>query len=287
MSYLYGGGGGGGGGGSGGGGGGGSGGVFNVGGGGDEPPRRPPKPSRRRDSIPQGKADAKEKEKESMENFQKSKYTAWLLNTLIARYRSGKLKLKKEVVEQIARILSTDDNLTMEEIGEYEQLITGESFPVGSALKHLRQREVGGKGVLKTESKTQKETRMWDERQKAMEKRIKALDLAEHVPEHKEEEYEDEDDEDDEGGEGMQALGRIAGNMHLAGGGYKHGGIVKGKKGQAVPIVAHAGELVVPVKAVAKVLKSSAWIDHVKAVQKAHGISYKDAMTMAKGSYKK
>jgi len=68
---------------------------------------------------------------------------------------------------------------------------------------------------------------------------------------------------------------------------YKHGGIVHGKKGQAVPIVAHAGELVVPVKAVDKVLKSSAWIDHVKSVQKAQGISYKDAMKMAKGSYKK
>lgn len=68
---------------------------------------------------------------------------------------------------------------------------------------------------------------------------------------------------------------------------YKHGGIVKGKKGQAVPIVAHAGELVVPVKAVDKVLKSSAWIDHVKSVQKAQGISYKEAMKMAKGSYKK
>jgi len=73
----------------------------------------------------------------------------------------------------------------------------------------------------------------------------------------------------------------------MGGGGYKHGGIVKGKKGQEVPIVAHAGELVVPVKAVDKVLKSSAWIDHVKSVQKAQGISYKDAMKMAKGSYKK
>jgi hypothetical protein len=65
----------------------------------------------------------------------------------------------------------------------------------------------------------------------------------------------------------------------------KKGGIVKGKKGQAVPIVAHGGELVVPEKAVAKVLKSSAWIDHVKAVQKKEGVSYKEAMKMAKGTY--
>lgn len=68
---------------------------------------------------------------------------------------------------------------------------------------------------------------------------------------------------------------------------YKHGGIVHGKEGQAVSIVAHGGELVVPVKAVDKVLKSSAWIDHVKSVQRAQGISYKEAMKMAKGSYKK
>jgi hypothetical protein len=65
----------------------------------------------------------------------------------------------------------------------------------------------------------------------------------------------------------------------------KKGGIVKGKKGQAVPIVAHAGELVVPAQVVPKVLKSSAWIDHVKSVQKQHNLSYKEAMKMAKGTY--
>jgi len=89
-------------------------------------------------------------------------------------------------------------------------------------------------------------------------------------------------------GEGHASLRRI--EMARGGGGapsMKHGGIVKGKKGQAVPIVAHAGELVVPVKAVDKVLKSSAWINHVKSVQKAQGVSYKEAMKMAKGSYKK
>jgi len=67
----------------------------------------------------------------------------------------------------------------------------------------------------------------------------------------------------------------------------KKGGIVKGKKGQAVPITAHAGELVVPAEVVPKVLKSSAWIDHIKSVQKKQGVSYKDAMKMAKGTYKK
>ena len=67
----------------------------------------------------------------------------------------------------------------------------------------------------------------------------------------------------------------------------KKGGIVKGMKGQAVPIVAHAGELVVPAEVVPKVLKSSAWIDHIKSVQKAQGISYKEAMKVAKGTYKK
>jgi hypothetical protein len=66
----------------------------------------------------------------------------------------------------------------------------------------------------------------------------------------------------------------------------KKGGIVKGKKGEAVPIVAHAGELVVPVEAVPSVLKSSAWIEHVMKVKKEHNVSYKEAMKMAKGSYK-
>jgi len=81
-----------------------------------------------------------------------------------------------------------------------------------------------------------------------------------------------------------------AGSRSGGGGGarrMKKGGMVKGKKGQAVSIVAHAGELVVPAEIVPKVLKSSAWIEHVKSVQKAQGISYKEAMKMAKGTYKK
>jgi hypothetical protein len=89
--------------------------------------------------------------------------------------------------------------------------------------------------------------------------------------------------------EGTDTFGKGVGGGGGGGGGgsYKHGGIVKGKKGKAVPIVAHAGELVVPTAVVSKVLKSSAWIDHVKSVQKQHGISYKEAMKIAKGSYTK
>jgi hypothetical protein len=66
----------------------------------------------------------------------------------------------------------------------------------------------------------------------------------------------------------------------------KKGGMVKGKKGEAVPIVAHAGELVVPAHVVPSVLKSSAWIEHVMKVKKEHSVSYKEAMKIAKGSYK-
>jgi len=73
----------------------------------------------------------------------------------------------------------------------------------------------------------------------------------------------------------------------MGGGALKKGGMVKGKKGSPVPILAHAGELVVPAEVVPKVLRSSAWIDHVKSIQAKHKISYKDAMKMAKGTYKK
>ena len=67
----------------------------------------------------------------------------------------------------------------------------------------------------------------------------------------------------------------------------RKGGIVRGKKGAAVPIVAHGGELVVPTDTVKSVLKSSAWLKHVREVQAAHGGTLKDAMKMAKGTYKK
>ena len=66
---------------------------------------------------------------------------------------------------------------------------------------------------------------------------------------------------------------------------FEQGGIVEGKKGEAVPIVAHAGELVVPVQAVPAVLKSGGWVAHVKAVAVDKGISYKDALKIAKGTY--
>ena len=65
----------------------------------------------------------------------------------------------------------------------------------------------------------------------------------------------------------------------------KKGGLVRGKKGQAVPIVAHGGELVVPQPMVSKVLRSSAWLKHVADVSKKNGVSMKEAMKIAKGSY--
>jgi len=67
----------------------------------------------------------------------------------------------------------------------------------------------------------------------------------------------------------------------------RKGGIVRGKKGAPIPIVAHGGELVVPTDTVKSVLKSSAWLKHVREVQAAHGGTLKDAMKMAKGTYKK
>jgi len=255
-------------------------GGFNVGGGGDEPPRRPSKPTGRRDSVPQSKKDEKDKEKQREEDAEKSMYVSWLLNELITRSRSRKTRLSPQDVDRIAHILATDEHIGMDELGHFEQLITGEQVPVGNLNKQLRARELGSR--IKTEGTRQNEINTYAKRRKEMEKRIKELDLAEHEPEHDDD---DDDDDDDDGvGEGMAALGRI--NL-AGGGGYKHGGIVKGKKGKAVSIVAHAGELVVPVQAVAKVLKSSAWIDHVKSVQKAQGITYKEAMKVAKGSYEK
>jgi hypothetical protein len=64
---------------------------------------------------------------------------------------------------------------------------------------------------------------------------------------------------------------------------YKKGGIVK-KTGVAV---VHKGELVVPAEVVPKVLKSNAWLDHVRAVRAKHGGTMKDAMKIAKGTYRK
>lgn len=61
----------------------------------------------------------------------------------------------------------------------------------------------------------------------------------------------------------------------------KKGGLVPGPVGAPKKITAHGGELVVPADTVKAVLKSHAWIDHVKRVQKQHGISYKAAMSVA------
>ena len=61
----------------------------------------------------------------------------------------------------------------------------------------------------------------------------------------------------------------------------KKGGLVPGAVGAPKQITAHGGELVVPVDTVKAVLRSSAWIDHVKRVQKQHGVSYKAALSLA------
>jgi hypothetical protein len=63
----------------------------------------------------------------------------------------------------------------------------------------------------------------------------------------------------------------------------KKGGIVKGKKGQAVPIIAHEGELVVPKQAVQSVIHTKAWKKHVEAIAKKEGISFAQAKKYALG----
>lgn len=68
---------------------------------------------------------------------------------------------------------------------------------------------------------------------------------------------------------------------------YERGGIVKGKKDEAVPIIAHAGELVVPKDVVPAVLKSHSWRDHVRNIAAERKISYKEAMKVAAGTYVK
>lgn len=65
---------------------------------------------------------------------------------------------------------------------------------------------------------------------------------------------------------------------------FKTGGLVKARKrGQAVTIVAHDGELVVPKQAVAQVLKSSAWRNHVESIAKQKGITFQQAKKIALG----
>jgi len=50
-----------------------------------------------------------------------------------------------------------------------------------------------------------------------------------------------------------------------------------------VPIIAHSGELVVPVDTVEDVLHSNAWKKHIKRIAKKHKVSFKEAQKMSLG----
>jgi hypothetical protein len=50
-----------------------------------------------------------------------------------------------------------------------------------------------------------------------------------------------------------------------------------------VPIIAHSGELVVPVDTVQDVLHSNAWHKHVKRIAKKHNVSIEQAKKMSLG----
>jgi hypothetical protein len=64
----------------------------------------------------------------------------------------------------------------------------------------------------------------------------------------------------------------------------KKGGVVtKMPKSVPVPIIAHSGELVVPVDTVQDVLNSNAWHKHVKKIARANKVSLKDAFQMSLG----
>jgi hypothetical protein len=54
-------------------------------------------------------------------------------------------------------------------------------------------------------------------------------------------------------------------------------------KSVPVPIIAHSGELVVPVDTVQDVLKSNAWHKHVIRIAKKKGVSIKEAKKLALG----
>jgi len=71
-----------------------------------------------------------------------------------------------------------------------------------------------------------------------------------------------------------------------AGGGrtYKKGGLLKkGERSVPVPIIAHSGELVVPVDTVDDVLNSNAWKKHVKKIAMKKGVSISEAYKMSLG----
>lgn len=54
-------------------------------------------------------------------------------------------------------------------------------------------------------------------------------------------------------------------------------------KSVPVPIIAHSGELVVPVDTVDDVLRSNAWHKHVRKIAKLNNVSLKDAFNMSLG----
>jgi hypothetical protein len=64
----------------------------------------------------------------------------------------------------------------------------------------------------------------------------------------------------------------------------KKGGLVRGKKNKAVPIIAHEGELVVPKKDVPAVLQSSAWKRHIQEIAKAKNMTFAQAKQYALGN---
>jgi len=64
----------------------------------------------------------------------------------------------------------------------------------------------------------------------------------------------------------------------------KKGGMIRGKKNQAVPIIAHEGELVVPKKVVPAVLHSSAWKNHIEEIARSKNITFAKAKEYALGN---
>lgn len=65
---------------------------------------------------------------------------------------------------------------------------------------------------------------------------------------------------------------------------YKKGGLLrKGERSVAVPIIAHSGELVVPVDTVDDVLNSNAWKKHVKRIANKKKVSISEAYKMSLG----
>ena len=64
----------------------------------------------------------------------------------------------------------------------------------------------------------------------------------------------------------------------------KKGGLLKkGERSVPVPIIAHSGELVVPVDTVDDVLNSNAWKKHVKRISAKKGVSISEAYKMSLG----